>query len=284
MSAEPVVAEPSAESGRVRHQYALDNKGAYAKGHHLALTELLDPVSRSRTLELVDGDLAGLSCLDVGAGGGGYAIWLTGQVGPTGHVTAVDLNPEPIPEHEGLTVYARDLRKYEAIPGGPFDFVHARLTLGHIPERQEILHWLLSDEILRPGGVALIEDWDASRTDMVLSAPTPAAKELYDKFQATLGDKVFAGSGTDRTWARRAHGRMVAEGMVDVRTTITSESWRGGTAGALLCLSSLNQTRPKLLQFGLTEDELQEVDRLMHDPQMVLAGHLLYSNSCRKPA
>jgi 2-polyprenyl-3-methyl-5-hydroxy-6-metoxy-1,4-benzoquinol methylase len=284
MSAESAIAEPNARSSRAQHQYALDNKGAYAKGHHSALTELLDPVSRSRTLELFGGDLAGLSCLDVGAGGGGYAIWLTGQVGPTGRVTAVDLNPDPIPEHEGLTVYARDLRRSEEIPGGPFDFVHARLTLGHIPERQEILHWLLSDEVLRPGGVALIEDWDASRTDMVLSAPTPEAKELFDKFQATMGDKVFAGSGTDRTWARRTHGRMVAEGMVEVRTTITSESWRGGTAGALLCLSSLNQTRPKLLQFGLTEDELQEVGRLMHDPRMVLAGHLLYSNSCRKPA
>ena len=284
MSAESAIAKPTTGTGHTRHQYALDNKGAFAKGHHSGLTELLDPVSRARTLELMDGDLAGLSCLDVGAGGGAYAIWLTGQVGPTGSVTAVDLNPDQIPEHEGLTVYARDLRRFEAIPGGPFDFVHARLTLGHIPERQEILHWLLSDEILRPGGVALIEDWDASRTDMVLAAPTPEAKELYDRFQATMGDKVFAGSGTDRTWARRTHGRMVAEGMLDVRTTITSESWRGGTAGALLCLSSLNQTRPKLLEFGLTEAELQEVDRLMHDPRMVLAGHLLYSNSCRKPA
>jgi 2-polyprenyl-3-methyl-5-hydroxy-6-metoxy-1,4-benzoquinol methylase len=282
MSAESVIAEPNAGAAR-KYEYVLDNKGPYAKGHHSTLTELLDPVSRPRTLELFGGDLAGLSCLDVGAGGGAYAIWLTEQVGPTGSVTAVDLNPDQIPEHAGLTVYARDLRKHEAIPGAPFDFVHARLTLGHIPERQDILHWLLSDEILRPGGVALIEDWDSSRTDIVLSAPRPEAKALYDRFQLIMGEKVFSGSGTDRSWGRHIHGRMVAEGMVDVFTTINSESWRGGTAGTLLVLSSLNQTRAKFLEHGLTEAEIQEVDRLLHDPEMVLAGHLLYSNSCRKP-
>ena len=265
-------------------RYALDNKGKFAKGHHSGLTQLLDPVSRPRTLGLFGTGMAGLNCLDVGAGGGAYAIWLTEQVGPTGSVTAVDLNPDQIPEHDGLHVYARDLRKFEAIPGAPFDFVHARLTLGHIPEREQILAWLVSDDVLRPGGVVLIEDWDASRTDMVLSAPSPEAKALFEKYQSVQGDKVFAGSGTDRGWARRTHGVMVRNGLVDVFTTINAESWRGGTTGALLSVSSINQTRPRLIEYGLTEAELAEVVRLLNDPELVLAGHLLYSHIARKPS
>jgi len=265
-------------------KYALDNKGKFAKNHHSRLTDLLDPVSRPRTLALFGNDMTGLDCLDVGAGGGAHAIWLIDQVGPTGSVTAVDLNPDQIPEHEGLSVHALDLRKFETIPGAPFDFVHTRLTLGHIPEREQILDWLVSDAVLRPGGVVLVEDWDASRTDMVLSAPSPEAKALFEKYQAIQGDKVFAGSGTDRGWARRTHGVMVREGLTDVFTTINAESWQGGTTGAMLSLSSINQTRARLIEHGLTEQELAEVEELLHDPRLVLAGHLLYSNSGRKPA
>jgi 2-polyprenyl-3-methyl-5-hydroxy-6-metoxy-1,4-benzoquinol methylase len=261
--------------------YPLDNTSQYAEMQHAALAALLDPFSSRRTLDLFGADLSGKNCLDAGAGAGGFAHWLTHQVGPLGRVTAIDLKPERIPEHDRLTVLRCDLTAPETLPHDQFDFVHARLTLGHLPEREEILHWIVS--VLAPGGVALIEDWDASRTDMVLSAPTSDAAKLYTRFQECIGAKVFARSGTDRTWARRVHGRMVSEHLIDVDTIMYARSWAGGGPGCRLVASSLGHTRHQLVAAGLTDAELQEVRQLLDDPRLVLAGHLLYSTSGRKP-
>ena len=43
-------------------------------------------------------------------------------------------------------------------PGGPFDLVHARLVLVHVPERDAALANMVA--ALRPGGVLLVEDAD----------------------------------------------------------------------------------------------------------------------------
>jgi ubiquinone/menaquinone biosynthesis C-methylase UbiE len=264
-------------------RYVLDNRSEFADQHHKGLATLLDPGSRRRTLDLVGGSLQGLTCLEVGAGHGSFAVWLAEQVGPEGRVTALDLKPDHIPAHERLTTLQRDVTRLEPIPQGPADFVHTRLTLQHLPARESVLHWLVSDEVLKPGGILLVEDWDASRTDVVLAAPSPDAKQRYDRFQELLGTKVFSGSGTDREWARRVHGRMMAEGLTEVRTEISGESWVGGQAGGRLVAAGLGQTSPQLRAAGMTDAELTEVRTLLDDPGLVLSSHLLYSTSGRKP-
>jgi 2-polyprenyl-3-methyl-5-hydroxy-6-metoxy-1,4-benzoquinol methylase len=261
--------------------YPLDNASSYSEMHHTALTALLDPVSTQRTLDLFGGDLSGRRCLEVGAGGGGYAVWLADQVGETGHVTALDLKPELIPTHPNISIVQHDLMA-AAPPGGPYDLIHARLTLGHLPRREEILHDLVS--ALAPGGTILIEDWDASRVaEMVMSAPDEEAARLYTRYQETVGLKVFGRAGTDRTWARRIHDRMVKEGLVDIDTTINARTWAGGSTGSRLVVSTIGQTYPVLLEAGLTEDELNQLRVLLDDPRLVLAGFLLYSTSGKKP-
>jgi ubiquinone/menaquinone biosynthesis C-methylase UbiE len=265
-------------------RYVLDNQSEYADQHHRSLAALLDPGSRRRLLDVVGGGLEGMTCLEVGAGHGSFARWLADQVGPGGRVTAIDLQPDRIPQHARLSTLRRDVTRLEPLPDGPVDVVHTRLTLQHIPQREAVLHWLVSDAVLKPGGVLLVEDWDASRTDMVLSAPSLEAKQLYDRFQNILGNQVFSGSGVDRTWARRVHGRMVAEGLLDVQTVISGESWLGGDIGGRLVAASLGQTAPLIRAAGMTDGELAEVRSLLDDPRLALASHLLYSTSGRKPS
>jgi ubiquinone/menaquinone biosynthesis C-methylase UbiE len=262
--------------------YPLDNASSYSRMHHEALSVLLDPVSTQRTLDLFGGDLTGRACLEVGAGGGGYAVWLADQVGATGHVTALDLKPELVPSHPNMTVLQHDLNE-DPLPSGPYEFIHARLTLGHLPKREEILHDLVS--VLAPGGAILVEDWEASRVaDMVMAAPDEQAAALYTRFQQTIGAEVYAKAGTDRTWARRIHARMVTEGLVDIDTTMTGRTWAGGSTGSRLQVSSLGQTYPRLMAAGLTEDELNRVRGLLDDPRLVLASFLLYSTSGKRPS
>ncbi|GIH14737.1 class I SAM-dependent methyltransferase [Rugosimonospora africana] len=264
-------------------RYALNNLGEYANQHHESLAALLDPGSRSRTLELLGGSLEGKTCLEVGAGHGSFALWLADQVGPQGQVIAIDLRPERIPQHDRLTSLQRDVTQFEPVPQGPADFVHTRLTLQHIPQREAVLHWLVSDEVLKPGGVLLVEDWDASRTDVVMDAPTPEDRDRFNRFQDFMGREVFAGRGTDRTWARRVHGRMVAEGLTDVHTVMSGQSWIGGGAGGRMVAASVWQTYSVLLAAGASEDELQGIIALLDDPRLVLSSHLLYSTGGTKP-
>lgn len=71
--------------------YALDNSWSKAK-RRLALLEFyLDPKTKRRALAL--GLAHGWRCLEVGAGGGSIALWLSDQVGMEGKVVATDINP-----------------------------------------------------------------------------------------------------------------------------------------------------------------------------------------------
>lgn len=254
--------------------YPMDNDNPHSRTQHTALTAMLDPVTTSR----IDGllDLAGARCLEIGAGAGSIAVWLADRVGPTGSVLATDIKPHQIPQRDNLTVLRHDLVE-EPLPEGPFDLIHARLVLGHLPQRQEILGRLV--QALAEGGVLLIEDWHSAETGKVLTAPSAEAAELFATYQTTIGEKVFTAHGTDRTWATRIHTTMVEAGLDDVHTTVNGQSWKGGSPGSWLMASNLDHMRDKLLAAGLTETQLAELHPLLNDPRLTVSGHLLYSTS-----
>jgi protein-L-isoaspartate O-methyltransferase len=101
----------------------------------------------------------GLRCLEVGAGSGSIARWMADQVGPAGRVMAVDLDPRWCRSdgREQLEVRALDLVA-QPVPEGPWDVIHERLVLQHLPQRLEVLTRLV--DALAPGGLLLVEDFD----------------------------------------------------------------------------------------------------------------------------
>ena len=259
--------------------YALDNDDEWADSHHALLSLLWDESTIRETLKF--GSLGGKRCLEIGAGvRGRFALWLADEVGEHGFVLATDIQPRNIPVHPSLTVMVHDLTS--GVPlDGTWDYIHARLVLAHIPQRRAIISHLAN--ILAPGGVLLTEDWSPQPDNMVMRAPTMRAKDLYTRFQKALTEEVFMESGVDPSWARRAHAAMVDEGLVDVRTSIHSEAWTGGEPGTELIYGTIDQLRHRLLATGITNDELGEVKELLDDPNFVLAGHLMFSTSGRKP-
>jgi SAM-dependent methyltransferase len=265
-------------------RYALDNHHPVAVDHHQALAELLDPFSFQRTLDLLDPD--GERCLEIGAGGGSYAVWLAEQVGPDGEVVAVDIKPDlmlyrSLPSN--LQIRAMDITDTSQLRGRLGDgwqLIHARLTLGHLPAREAILRSLA--ELLAVGGTLLVEDWYSINTDTVMAAPDAAAAAAYTRFQRVQG-RAFESSGTDRTWARRVYPVMVEAGLIEVHTEIHATAWAGGTPGCRLMASSMAQLRPQLLAAGLSEEDLDRAGALLRDPGLVVAGHPLYSTSGRRP-
>jgi 2-polyprenyl-3-methyl-5-hydroxy-6-metoxy-1,4-benzoquinol methylase len=257
--------------------YPLDNQHPTSVDHHRALSMLFDPYTQQCAIGLLK--LHGAACLEVGFGGGSFARWLADEVGPDGSVLATDIQPREIPEHPSLTVLQHDIVD-EPIPG-TFDLIHARLVLGHLPQQREILTKL--SKALKPGGVLLLEEWWSAANNIVTHAPDAESADLVNTYSEAT-ERVFPASGGALPWARRMHGAMLEDGLVDVHTDVHAEAWAGGGWGCQLLKATLPQLRDKLLGVGLTDDLLDRVAVLLDDPRLVLIGQLICSTSGRKPA
>jgi SAM-dependent methyltransferase len=264
-----------------RRPYPLNNHDPHSAAHHGTLGELLDPATTGRLATV--GGWAGAICLEVGAGSGSIARWLAEQVGPSGQVVATDIEPHLIAVHPRLRVLRHDLRTGDPLPEGPFDLIHARLVLAHLPEREQILRRLVDH--LSPSGTILIEDWAPlrHREDVVVAAPNDAAAAAYARYQHCVGTHVFDAAGTDAGWARRMHTSMLTAGLVDVDTRVQAAYWTGGGAGCRFITAVVQQVRPRLLAAGMSNGELDTVLQLLKDPRLIIHGHPLYATSGRTP-
>jgi SAM-dependent methyltransferase len=187
--------------------YSFDNDDPAAADRHRHLADMLDPFTFARLAAA--GDLTGRRCLEIGAGGGSVAGWLAERVGPHGSVLATDLNPRYLATDRGYAVLRHDLVT-EAVPAPPWDLIHARLVLLHIPERVEILGRLAA--ALAPGGIIMLEEWAAAYRGLVLAAPDAEAAALVDRYQDVLVERLLPANGNDPGWAGRVHAAMLAAG------------------------------------------------------------------------
>jgi len=117
----------------------------------------LDPLTRRRIERLGIG--AGARCLEIGGGRGSVTRWLADVVGPTGHVTATDLQLGFLAEIDApnIRVLRHDIRT-GTFPPGSFDLIHARAVLMHVSPSVELLRRVVS--WLAPGGWLLLEEPD----------------------------------------------------------------------------------------------------------------------------
>ncbi|MBB5939644.1 class I SAM-dependent methyltransferase [Streptomyces zagrosensis] len=259
--------------------YAFDNQAAQAPSRLGALEAAYDPITIARIGEI---DLPpGARCWEVGAGGGSIAHHLATLVRPTGgRVLATDLELALTSPAEGLELRQHDLRG--SLPSEDrYDLVHARLVLGHIPERHEILAKLV--DAVAPGGWLLIEEFDATSLQRPLTTPTFRDAEIIDRV-VDLTQQLLIASGADPAWGTEAHAAMAAVGLTDVHTREHAESWSGGSAGARLMALNTVQLRPRLLAAGATEAELDRVGALLTDPAVAVTSWRLVSTRGRRAA
>jgi SAM-dependent methyltransferase len=160
--------------------YLLDHDWEQEPRRLRLLEQHADPTT-IRRLEAT-GISSGWRCLEVGAGRGSIARWLGEQVGPEGHVIALDLETSLLADLDepNIDVVEGDILEIE-LPEHSFDLIHARLVLMHIPERRRALERIVS--FLRPGGQLVVEelDWMAILTD-----PDPDRIALFRAFSEAL--------------------------------------------------------------------------------------------------
>jgi SAM-dependent methyltransferase len=169
--------------------YILAARGreAHEIGRLELLQQIFDPTTRCR-LDIVR---PGWRCLEVGAGRGSIARFLSDRVGPNGAVVAADIDVETLSSLDlpnGKIVKHNILVDSLAPLGGPasFDLVHARFLLQHIYDHEDLAIQRMV-ELLKPGGWLVIEDLDAT----AMAAADPA-HPLSERFNQTMAGAVIA--------------------------------------------------------------------------------------------
>jgi SAM-dependent methyltransferase len=227
-------------------EYLLDHDWEDEPRRLRLLEEHADPTTIRRL------DAAGLGsghrCLEVGAGRGSIAHWMSKKVGPTGHVTALDLETSLLSwlNESNLDVVAGDVLEID-FPEGSLDLVHARLVLMHIPERRRALERIVS--WLRPGGRVVLEELDW----MVMQAePDPERLALFRAFNEALTTIDFE---CGRTLLNELHEAGLVETSGDVRVDVVE----GESPLAQWEQLSIRAVSPQALEAGTATAE--QIDR-----------------------
>lgn len=205
----------------------------------------------------------GLRCLEIGAGSGSIARWMADRVRPDGGVVAIDLETSPF-ERGTATI---DVRRHDinnGVPGGPYDLIHARLVLMHLPRRRQIVSELF--HALAPGGWLVLGEYLGPSLG-ALEGPTEADCELFDRVVHATIEKVGRPGGIDYGWALDVDEVMRQVGLVHLHSERHMATTVGGTTGCLLYQNYIRQATPYLLETDIEQDELDRFDRLMCDPR-----------------
>jgi len=233
-----------------------------------------DPISRDVLARLGVGP--GWCCADVGAGGGALARWLADQVGDVGLVVATDLDPRFLAgvEAPNLRVLQHDLLLDDP-PGDPYDLVHTRLVIEHLPDPENALKRLT--RWVRPGGWLVVESGDWSARYEI----TPSW--VFDAVLAAV-QSFLAAAGFDPTFGRRLAVLFEDNGLVDVGCEARGRMLRGGTPEMGLFTLTIERARPAMIATGLTsDDEVDAALALCADPSFAAMAPALVSAWGRVP-
>jgi len=108
----------------------------------------------------------GMTCLDVGCGGGDVSRELARRVGSAGRVVGIDMDADQLDivraeaaAHNigNLNLMVADATKPPS-DLGQFDIVYSRFLLCHLPARLQVFEWMKS--CLVDGGILALEDCD----------------------------------------------------------------------------------------------------------------------------
>lgn len=251
--------------------YLLTNADLETADRFAGLAAAFDPVTRGHLTRL--GLARGAHCLEVGAGSGSIAHWMADRVGSSGRVLAVDLDPRWCrrDDRAQLEVRALDLVA-QPIPPGPWDVIHERLVLQHIPDRLDVLARLV--DALAPGGVILVEDFDTGEVRTVDRAGPhhDLIVRTARAFNRLLGTREGA---TD--FAANALRALRDHGLADTGASGYVAIDHGGTGWAGVQAANARQVRDGLTGQGISPGDIDRFLEVMADPDTIVGSSVLIS-------
>jgi SAM-dependent methyltransferase len=242
-----------------------------------ALATIFDSSTRRHVLER--GLAPGWQCLDVGAGGGSIARWLSERVGPLGRVVATDIDTQFL---EHLTIPNLEWRRHDItcdpLPQAAFDLIHTRMVLIHLPARDAVLDRLAV--ALKPGGWLLCEELDG------LSAPPNpdvSPGEVVLKTHEAMG-RLNDERRVDRRYGRLLFGRFRGLGLVDLGAEGRMFMVQSGSPVATLLRASYELRRSAMISAGyLTEEEFERDLARMGHGDFMMPSPMMWTTWGRRP-
>lgn len=261
------------------HQYIGASEKDDVELNRLRLMErTLDPVS-VRHLEAI-GVAGGWKCLEIGAGAGSVAQWLSVRVGPAGKVVATELDLRFLQQlqNPGLEIRRHDITR-DDLETGQYDLVHCRTVLMQLPEPEKAIRRLA--DAVRPGGWLIVEETDYG--SILSTDVTDPSAALFTATLRTVADFMRKKKIVDPYLGRHVRGLLEQCGFADVH----QEGWtcicRGGEPLARFDAATIRMASKPLIGAGLlTADQHESVQRMFEDPAFSYPGLTLFSAWGRK--
>jgi len=224
-----------------------------------------DPLSQAVFDQL---DLPGKpTILDLGAGAGSLAAWLTRRF-PDATVTATDIDTRFLTDIPGIRVITHNATT-DDFPAASFDVVHVRALLCHLTEREDILTRAVT--WVRPGGWLVIED-------VSLQPSLRSANPLFRKV-AQAGITLLEQSiGSDMLWADTLPDRLRDRGLSKIGHRTLEGRIGDNSPADTFWAATTAQAGPALLKHGLlTQNDLDAMANLRANPEFTDAALTLVS-------
>jgi len=257
--------------------YLLDNAWLQGRARLDAVEAFLDP----GTIRALDGlgVAAGWRCLELGAGGGSIAAWLSRRVGDSGTVVATDLDTRHLAARataSNIEVLRHDI-VVDLLSEQEFDHVHARLVLQHIPEREMVLTKLARS--LRPGGWLVVEE-----VDYVSGVPVSELGAREHARSQSVRLRTFDAAGIPADYGRHLPRALRHAGLVDIGNEGRVFVMAGGSPGARWFQLSMEQLRSRLVgPDKLTDAEIDRMLELFADPDWAALSPIVFACWGRAP-
>jgi SAM-dependent methyltransferase len=208
----------------------------------------------SRVLEEA-GLAPGMTCLDLGCGGGDVALQLATLVGPTGQVVGQDMDETKLDLARQLAtrlalanVQFRRSDVQAWVEESQYDCIYCRFLLTHLPDPPRLLRQML--RAVRPGGVAVVEDVDFGGH---FCHPPCAGFDAYVR----LYRAAAARQGADADIGPKLYGMLLDAGWRDVRVNVVQPTFASGEGKQIAVLTLINIADSLLDEKLVTEPELQ---------------------------
>jgi SAM-dependent methyltransferase len=257
------------------NRYLLDNEEPQAGQRFDALAELFNP-STFRHMEAI-GLTRGWRVWEVGAGGASVPDWIAEQT--QSYVLATDIDTSWLSaENTPYEVMQHDVGTDPA-PHGPFDLVHARLVLVHVPQRAAALATMIS--ALGPGGWLLVEEADPGLQPLVCPDEYGPEQELANRLK-TAFRALMSERGVNLRFGRELPRLLRSCGLLDVQSDAYFPM--GGPACNELERATVEQIAERLIRADLaTEEDITQHLSNVATGQLDLATSPMVSAWARKP-
>jgi SAM-dependent methyltransferase len=215
----------------------------------------------------------GMTCLDLGCGGGDVTLQLANSVGPQGHVTGVDMDEIKLDlarqaaTRLGLTnVQFRRLNVQDWDEDSKYDCIYCRFLLTHLTDPLAVLRQML--RATRPGGVAVVEDIDFGG---YFCYPSCAGFDAYVRLYRAAAARL----GADADIGPKLHGMFLAAGWQSPQLGVIQPAFTAGEGKQISLLTLVNIADSVLAGELATEMELQsaidDLTRFTDDPQTLIS-------------